>query len=410
MKKIFLVLKFEIIYILSRKFFLFLTFGIPLIGVLIFSVFSLTADTKFDLLKKKDKSRKSEDRQVEAFVDYCGLIKSIPEELPEGVLLPFSSEEDAVKALENDEISAYYIIPEDYIEKGDLFYIDPGIRPLSSGQSWIIRKAIFANLLENDPGFITKVWSPMEIEYKSIAPSKSSEKNKNVPFGIPYAATMIIVFGILMSSSLLLQSIGEEKKNRVMEVLLLSVTPEQMFTGKIIGLGLIGLLKTSVWAGTGFLLVYFGRKTINLPEDFHLPPSILFWAIVFFILGYSLYASLMAALGALAPNTKEASQSVILIIWPLVLSLMLHGVIVEKSSGLLAVALSLFPLTAPPAMIARLAVGGVPIWQPFLSSALMLVAAYYVIRAAARIFRSQHLLSGQPFSAKKYLKAIFKSG
>jgi ABC-2 type transport system permease protein len=78
----------------------------------------------------------------------------------------------------------------------------------------------------------------------------------------------------------------------------------------------------------------------------------------------------------------------------------------EASRGALPVALSLFPLTAPVVMIMRLTDGSVPLWQLLLSAGLMVVATYLIVRAVAAMFRAQHLLSGQPFSVRRYFGAL----
>ena len=96
-------------------------------------------------------------------------------------------------------------------------------------------------------------------------------------------------------------------------------TPRQMLEGKIVGLGLLGLLQMVIWAGTSYSLLRVSGRTFSLPAGFMLSPTILIWGVVFFSLGYAIYASLMAGLGALVPNLREASQAVFLVIWPLMM-------------------------------------------------------------------------------------------
>jgi ABC-2 type transport system permease protein len=205
---------------------------------------------------------------------------------------------------------------------------------------------------------------------------------------------------------LLLNSVSSEKKSRVMEVLLLSASPQQMLTGKIVGLGVLGLLQAAIWAGTGYALLRVGGRTFQLAPGLALPPSILAWGIVFFLLGFAVYASLMAALGALVPSMQEASQSFIVVIWPLLVPLFFFVALIEKPHGAIAVGFSLFPLTAPVAMMTRLAASEVPWWQPLLAVVLLLGTAAFIIRAVSGMFHAQNLLSGQPFSARRYLRAL----
>ena len=103
-----------------------------------------------------------------------------------------------------------------------------------------------------------------------------------------------MIFG---TASLMLNSITGEKQNRVLEILMTSVTPTQMLTGKIVALGLTGLLQTVVWSSAGLLLLRISGQSLGLPASFQLPVSILVWGAVFFLLGYGLYGSLMAGRG-----------------------------------------------------------------------------------------------------------------
>jgi ABC-2 type transport system permease protein len=218
---------------------------------------------------------------------------------------------------------------------------------------------------------------------------------------------MIFYIVILGSSSLMLNSVTNEKTNRIMEILMTSIKPMQILTGKILALGVIGLLQTIVWSGSGFLLLRFSGRTMNVSQAFQLPLSILVWGILFFLCGYALYASIMAGVGAMVPNLREASQATTLVIIPLVIPMALISVIVESPNGALATIFSLFPLTAPVTMMTRLAAGNVPFWQPIFSILLLIGSSYFVIRSVSGLFHAQNLLSGQEFKVKYFIKALF---
>ena len=407
MKKTLIILRNEIVTAVTRKSFMFTAFGLPLIAVLIFLGASVLKSDALGALEgltgAPDKSR----LQVEGYVDHSGLIKVIPEDIPEGILVAYPDEASARQALNDGEIAAYYIIPADYIVSGDLIYINPEYNwTASKGQSWVMRQTLTANLLDNEPERIQRFWNVMDVEVNALAPSQKRNEDNPLTFAVPYATMMIFYFVIIMSSSLLLNSVTVEKQNQVMEILMLSVRPRQLLTGKIVGLGITGLLQTLIWFGTGYTLLRLGGRTFDLPPGFELPLSILAWGIVFFLLGYAVYASLMAALGALVPNLKEASQSTILVIWPTLIPMFLLAILIEQPHGALATGLSLFPLTAPMTMMLRLSIGGVPWWQPPLAAGLLLITVYFILRAVAGVFRAQYLLSGQPFSAKRFFGAL----
>ncbi len=103
------------------------------------------------------------------------------------------------------------------------------------------------------------------------------------------------------------------------------------------------------------------------PPTFNIPSNLIAWGVVFFLLGYSIYASLMAGAGALAPNAREASQLTFILIIPLIIPLFFISVLITDPNGLLAVIVSMFPFSAPVAMMTRLAAGNIPLWQSYLS-------------------------------------------
>jgi ABC-2 type transport system permease protein len=251
----------------------------------------------------------------------------------------------------------------------------------------------------------------MDVEVDAQKPQEVGRDEDNpLTFFLPYATMMILYVVILMSATLLLNSVTDEKKNRVMEILLVSVSPRQLLAGKIVGLGIMGLVQALIWVGTSYTMLRASGRTLNLPAEYQLPVSLLVWGIVFFLLGYAVYASLMAGLGALAPNLQAASQATFMVIWPLVLPMLFVVSLIEDTHGALATGFSLFPLTAPVAMITRLAVGGVPLWQPVLSAGLLLITAILTIRAVSAMFHAQTLLSGQPLSVRAYYRALLGRG
>ena len=138
-----------------------------------------------------------------------------------------------------------------------------------------------------------------------------------------------------------------------------------------------------------------------MPAGLGLPPGFALWAVLFFLGGYVVYSSALGALGALAPNMREGSQFTFVFLIPLLTPVWLNYVFTEQPDGPLATILSLFPLTAPTAMVARLAAGGVPFWQAALSLVGLAVTAYFFIHLAARFFRADTLLSSGSLSWRR---------
>ena len=407
MNKILLVLRHEFLTLIRRPSFLFGVFGVPLIGVLVFWIASLiNRDSQAQSVLEQVVSG-PQTVETEGYVDLSGLIQVIPDSVPAGTLVAYADEAAARQALQAGAISAFYIVPADYLTTGEVIYIRPDFNPLaSSGQSDLFEWVLQVNLLGGDAGLAMLVNGPLYLKKTSLTPEPQRDEANIMTFFLPYGVTILFYVVILGSASLLLSSVTKEKENRVMEVLMSSVTPRQLLAGKIIGLGLLGLLQTLVWVGTARVLLARSGETFDLPIAFQLPTSFLIWGLIFFLLGYAVYASLMAGLGALVPNLREASQSTILVIAPLIVPMFLINVLISDPHGTVSTAMSLFPLTAPVAMMTRLSAGGVPFWHPVLAAVLLAGTAALVVRAVAGMFRAQSLLSGQPFNRKMFFRAL----
>ncbi len=409
MKKIWLILRHELLTILSRPSFLFVLFGIPLIGAAVFVVAGQLSkgSSAQNVLSQLVASPPSV--LTQGYIDQGGIIKIIPDVQIAGQFVSFPDEQSAIQAMHKGEIAGYYIIPPDYVQTGKITSVQTNFSPLSEGaQSGLLEWLLRVNMLGGNTQLANLVSGPLNnVKTVPLSAVPQRDENNMLTFFLPYGVTMLFYIIILSAASLLLNSVAKEKENRMMEILLVSVTPRQLLTGKIVALGLLGLLQTIVWVGTGRILLARGGSVFNLPLAFQLPPSFLVWGLIFFLLGYAVYASLMAGLGALVPNLREATQATILVIFPLIIPIVLLSVLIQEPNSLLAVILSVFPLTAPVAMMTRLAAGVVPFWQTLLAAVLLVISAVIIVRSVARMFRAQMILSGQPFSRKLFINALF---
>lgn len=409
MKKILTILKNEVVTLISRPSFWLATLGLPLVAALIFGVIGGVRRNQAASQTVAQVFFGPQEMRPEGYVDLSGIIRQIPSELPAGLLLPFPDEESARQALEAGEIQGYYVIPADYLERGVVRYVTPDPSPflvervVEGPFGWALR----VNLAGGDPMLANLARGPLEVEEISLAPAAAPDEDNPMTMWVPYTVTLLYYILIISSATLLVNGLSKEKENRILEILLTSASPRQLLTGKIIALGAVGLLQTILWGGTTYILLNLSGRALNLPSEIRLPPEFLAWGVIFFLLGYAVYAALMAGLGALAPNLREASQVTFLILLPLMVPLFFSNtVFAEAPHGALATGLSLFPLTAPVAMMAHLSVGGVAGWQPPLAALLLAATAVLVVRAVAGMFRAQAMLSGQPLKVKTYLRAL----
>ena len=407
MQKTWIVFKNEFLTVIGRRSFLLTLFLIPLTSfVLLLVISGLQKSAKVDPNALNNLFMPSTEEVVEGFVDQSGLLSSIPPGYEEK-LIKFASEKDAISAIETKEIGAFYVISPDFLDSGDIIYVRPDFNPMGgSVQSSSVEALTAFNLTGGNIDLAYRVQNPLNIKEVDMANASQRDIENPLTFFLPYAVTFLFYIVILTSSSLLLNNITNEKQNRVLEILMTSITPQQMLTGKIIALGLVGLIQTVVWFGAGLLMLRFSGQAFALSSAFQLPASIMVWGIFFFLLGYAVYASLMAGIGALVPNLREASQLTTIVIMPMVVPLMFISALIQTPNSPLSIFLSLFPLTSPVSMMTRLAATTVPFWQSALAVVLLMGTAYLFVRASAGLFRAQNLLSGKSINLKGFIQAL----
>lgn len=402
MQKTLLIMKNEFITTVMRPSFLFSLFGLPLIAAVIFAVVGLLNRNQPGQVEQLFSP--AADTQPFGYVDMGGLIKS-GSQSPN--LIAYPNEASAKKALDEGSIAGFYILPADYLKTGQLTYIRTDFNPLTAfDRTDGFQELIDASLLGNDAALVQRYNTPLVVKTVNQNPKPAQAQESALSMLLPTGITVLFYIILVTSSSLLLNNITKEKENRVLEILMSSVDSYQILTGKIVALGLVGLLQTGVWMGMSLLLLGAGQQSQMIPAGLVPPVSFLVWALVYFLGGYVLYASLMAGIGALVPNLREASQATTLVIMPMVIPLVLMSNLIQDPNGPLAVALSMIPLTSPVAMLTRMSAGDVPLWQTGLGAVLLILGAVWVIRAVSGFFRGQVMLSGQSFSSRRFLRAL----
>lgn len=402
MKKTVLVMMHEIRATLGRKTFVILALGVPLVlGVVALIVMAVNRDAstgtgEIDVVKET----------TEGYVDEGGLIHALPAEVPSGWLTEYPDEGAAQAALEAEDIAAYYIIPADYVATGEVTYVTLRHNPVSDRVNMGgIERILLLNLL-GDAELAADVWNPLDVRGRALESAEPEAKDSWIVELFPTLMVLLLYMVILMPASVLVNAVTNEKKNRVMEVLMSSVSAGQMISGKILALGLLGLLQTALWVGVLWAVVRFGGQPLGIPTGFAVPTQLLVWSFVYGLLGYAMYGAQMAGLGALAPDLKDARGASFVVLLPLIVVYMFTVGIVLAPDGPLALVMSLFPLTSPIGMIARMTKTTVPLWQSVTAAVLQLLTAILIVRLVSRLFRAQNLLSGQPFSVKRFFGAL----
>lgn len=413
MRKTMYVMMRELRVTLGRKSFTIIGFGIPLLLGIVAAILIVTNKDKVQEVAASvsSLSLSSSGQVVEGYVDEGDLIQFLPERIPAGWLTEFDDETAAQNALDQGKIEAYYSVSPDYENSGELAYVKSTFSIISDRANtdtmeWIL----LANML-GDAELAADVWQPVKT---TVTPLVAAEVDAGEDSWIvelfPTFMTVMLYLAIIMSSSVLVAAVTDEKKNRVMEVLLSSVSTGQMITGKLLAVAILGILLMLAWVALFVFVILFGGSALQIPVGFSIPYDVLAWAIVFGFFGYAIYGALMAGLGALAPDVKDTRSASFVVLSPLIVAYMLMMFIATAPEGPMAMGLSLFPLTSPVSMIGRMSVMDVPVWQSVVAVVLQAAAAILIVRLVIRLFRAQTLLSGQSFETKRFFSSLLGRG
>ncbi len=279
------------------------------------------------------------------------------------------------------------------------------------------------------------------IRLNTLKVSETGETQKSsstIAFIASYAMGFIIYFFVFMYGAMVMRSVMEEKKNRIVEVIISSVKPQQLMAGKIVGTALVGLTQVAIWivlGGVTFIVVqgffspetaqHVGQSLMESQQQLNQPmmqqadqnkvtemmemigslnlPLILFAFIFYFLGGYLLYSSLLGAVGAAVDNDEDSQQMVFPVTFPLILSIMLLFPIARNPEGPVAFWGSIIPFTSPVAMLARVP-HGVPTWELLLSMFLLVLTTIGAIWGAAKIYRIGILMYGKKVNLKELVK------
>ena len=251
----------------------------------------------------------------------------------------------------------------------------------------------------------------------TIRDGEATEQSGGATFALAYVMWFLLYMAILLYGVQVLGAVVEEKSTRIVEVLISSLRPFELLAGKIIGVGAVGLFQLLIWAVTARLLLTQRERLLelagiepSLAAAFTMPEvsvSMIVVFLVYFVLGFFLYAAVFAAVAAMSNSEAEARQAqapvTMLYLIPAMMSLM---AMMTNPDGGLFIALTMIPLSSPIAMPGRWVVSDVPISELVASVVLLLLALGLVTWVAGRIFRTGILMHGKRPSPKEIWRWI----
>jgi len=285
-----------------------------------------------------------------------------------------------------------------------------------------------------DPGVVAQAKTSVSIRSFTLGEEEGSEETSATPLkmGLGYIAGMLIYFFIFFYSVQVMRGVIEEKTSRIVEVIISSVRPYQLMLGKILGIGLVGVVQFLIWiilcttiygvvstfvfpdllaqsAGAGApgmgapdvsniegLQIFDMIRSINFP-------LVLGGFAFYFFGGYFLYSALFAALGSAIDQEADSQQFMLPVTAPMIIAIVTAMNIIQEPNGTLAFWMSMFPLTSPISMMIRLPFG-IPIWQVFLSGAILIGTFFAVVGIAGKIYRVGILMYGKKVTWKELYK------
>jgi len=327
--------------------------------------------------------------------------------------IQYQSAEEATNALTAGDIEEYFIIAPDYISTGriDRFTLEREMET-PSRTNYAVRNFLLDNLLQGQLSdeIVERTKSP--VWFNSTRLDKTGQVSPEQGgvlsvFLVPYIFSILFWIAVISASFTLIEGLGEEKENRIMEILLSSISARQLILGKIIGLGIGGLLQVIIWFVSASYIAGLASTSIGgLFSTLEIPIRLMAFGIVYFILGYLMFAVLYACIGAIVPNYREGQQLSFFIIMPGVMPLMLIYFLVEHPDHIVTNIFTYLPITAPITAIIRLALGSMSPWQITLSIILLVLSAAGLFLLGTRLFRAFLLMYGKRPGFREIVRSL----
>jgi ABC-2 type transport system permease protein len=390
MNKTLLIFRHEFLHMIKRKAFIILTLIVPVLALIGIGVFQLVSTDEPPIVETV----------TIGYVDEAG---GFDQYTTQGYieLFRFDTPGDATAALINGDVAEYFVIPSDYLSTGAInrYTLERQLETppaIAAG----IKNFLTSNMLADKvpPETVYRIKYPLDLvttrltETGEVATEQGGYGNVFIPF----------IFGLLLALSLqassmyMVEGLGDEKESRLIEVLLSSVSPRQLLTGKVLGLGAGGLVQVVVWLASLPLLLNLASSTIGgFFITIQLPTNFLVLGIVYFILGYLLFAALSAGIGAISPSVREGQPLVLIYALLAFVPLWFASLLFIFPDNPIWTVLTIFPVTAPIAVMVRLGVAGIAAWELATSLAVMVLSIIGALALSVKAFRVYLLMYGK---------------
>ncbi|MGQ9598219.1 MAG: ABC transporter permease [Anaerolineae bacterium] len=409
MKAILLVAGQELVVNLRRPGYIIMTLLIPALGGLALLVGSLFGGEVGEFFK----TQFAPGQKAMGYVDYSGLLTADRSAYMDK-FIPYADEASARAALLAKEIDGYFVLPTDYLQTGRVivYGLGGGFSTFVDADEGELRHFLVDQLLTGrvEAAIQERIREPMRVE--PITLSEKGEVSTESPFSwigdfvVPYLFSILFIITLFTTSGFLLEGVSEEKEGRIIEILLSSIKPTQLLAGKILGLGAVGLIQVAVWISAGAALLGAAVALFTLTGVINLSPGTMILGLIYFVLGYLLYATLFAVAGSMGTTQRESQQIAGIFSLAAAIPWMTISFMFTNPNAPLTVVLSYIPFTSPVMMVLRLGFGRIPTGQIVISLALLGVSIVLTLWAGAKIFRVGLLMYGKRPNLKDLARAF----
>ena len=391
MNKIFLMFKHEFFQAIRTPGYIILTVSVPVLVILAIGSYKLVTT----LIEPS-----VEEITTIGYVDEVGIFS---DQTDQGSIKLFSyaSREDATRALVNKDVSEYFVIPMDYLSMGTIHRYTLAkelVTPPTT--TYVIKSFLSWNLLKDDlsPEVIASIVTPLNMDVTRLDEAGEIAREQGMIGNIivPAIFALLLSFSLMLGTNSLISGLGEEKESRLLEVLLSSVSVRQLLIAKVTALGTAGLMQVIIWLISAPLLLQLASATFGgFLSEIQLPVNFIVLGMVYFVLGYLLFAILSVTVGGISSNVSEAQSLSMIYVMMLFVPLWFSGIMISLPENPIWVLLSIFPLTAPIQVMLRLGVSDVPVWQILISIGVLAFSVILGLYFSIKIFRAFMLMYGK---------------
>lgn len=361
------------------------------------------------------------------------------------IYLTNATEEQLKDSLRQDLIPSFVVVDSQLISKANVTMYSKGSGGLSINDKLeeSLRKVRVSELLQAagiDKAVFDDIRQTVSIQELKVSEDKrQADESSSSAFqvALAYISAFAIYMMMILYGQQVMSGVIEEKANRIIEIIASSAKPFEIMFGKVIGIGLVGIVQMTFWVGLSLILLSqagpilqsFGMDAVNASQVASMQPQVLnamsestitipsispiviFALFFFFLIGYFIYASLYAGVGASVDQEKDAAQVVMPLTMLLIIPIMMISAIITDPNSTTSVVLSLIPFFSPILMLARIVItnGALPMWQVLLSVALCLLTFVASVWVAAKIYRIGILIYGKKPTLSEIFKWIVRS-